>query len=113
MLDVLSEMEFNREAINRAYATVEALFNDLHMNEDTYKVIEDLFVQCSKDFEWCDPTVSMIDNMFYLASKVIRERYPNAKVSYHVSRISPSRSDIDVDNETYRIADEEFAKEFE
>ena len=111
MIDVLSCIDLNEKAINNAYKTIEDLFSDLNMKDKAENIIEKLPTELSNTFEWAEPTRYFIRSMFTLAAHEIRNKYPDALVSFIVPYSDGYKANIDVDDDTYKLAEKSYEEE--
>ena len=112
-MNILKEIDFNEEYIDAAFEAIYELLVNINMRDkadDLYEALpralesENPFNTHYRTSYERTPTNKVIHIIYDLASDMIREKFPEAKITYKVDGYN---SDFDVDEETYAKGDAE------
>ena len=111
--EVLDWIELYSDHIDKAYSHIEGYFNDLHIKDKLDDIIAELPKFYATSFDWTMPTVSMITGLFTLAEREIKNKYPNAIVTWKIPHLDGYDADFDVDDDTLKLAEKLYEEEYE
>ena len=110
--DMFEDIELDTKRVNKAYEDAYDLLDDLYIKDGN--LIDDFTNEIRSNmikenpFEHYNPTSHAIANLYKATETIIHVVYPNALVTWN------SRNDeINVDNETYRLAVKRLAEDYE